>query len=230
MLAVALFAPLVLPAPVRADDALGAATPDALAKRFAGAARTRDLAEVARCLAPEPRTELTTGIFASAVMVVAFSQMGAEMGGAFSEALGEEMSDEQKAEAEAELAAARERGKEIEGRLNALLEKHGLEAPADDEGLELDESELSADLAKVDQPALLTDLVAFMDRLSEEGEMTATREATEIPDAFTDLAVDGDRATARLGDRDVELVRLDGRWYFASMAILEGEAPSMDEG
>jgi len=234
-------APLVAPAlaaallvslatPARAGDALGAESPQALAKRFAGAASTHDLAEVARCLAPEPRTELTAGFFASAMMMVAFSQMGAEMGSAMAGAFGEEMTDEQKAEAEAELEAARARGKEVEGRLTALLEKHGIEVPDTEEAMAADDSSIEEDLADVDQPALLTDLVAFMDQLSEEGEMTSTREETVIPDELADLAIDGDRATAKLGDRDVEMVRIDGRWYFASMGILEGEAPAMDEG
>jgi len=219
----------LLASPVFADDALGAASPEALATRFAAAARTHDLPEVARCLAPEPRTELTAGFFASAMMVVAFSQMGAEMGGAMSDAFGDEMTEEQRAEAEAELERARARGKEIEGRLTALLEKHGIDPPSEDEAMDAEATGLEEDLAKVDQPALLADLVAFMDQLSEEGEMTATRDETEIPEEFSGLAIDGDRATAKLGDRDVELVRIDGRWYFASMEILEGDAPSIDE-
>jgi hypothetical protein len=36
------------------------------------------------------------------------------------------------------------------------------------------------------------------------------------------VSVEGDRATARAGDQTVEMVRIDGRWYF--------EAPKGDAG
>lgn len=220
----------------------GAETPQALVERLNAAARADDVGEIANCLAPEDRTELVLGMVAATGMMVAFMQMGSdmamEMAGGMAEGVaeslpeGEALSPEEKAEVKAgmeeEMAAGLEKGREeakqkaaaMEKRYTALLEKHGLGDLLSDQGpdIELGQGDETRELlGGVDQGALLRDLMALLDELGDDEPVAVDRgeeDPLALPDTITDLQVEGDRATARAGEETLELVKIDGRWYF----------------
>jgi len=208
----------LVPRAAAADTTLGAATPEQLVERLRAAGASGDVVEASRCLAPEARTELTQGLLMGATMMVAFSQMGAELGGAMGDAFSEEMSPEDKAAAAEKLEAARAEGAKMQESFEALLTRHGLEMPADDAGPE-SEGTLVKQLAGIDQPALLADLLAFLEANSDEGGGSGPR-PVELP-TLADLVIDGDRATGKLAGHDVEMVRLEGRWFFNSTEAMQ---------
>ncbi len=206
-----------------AGEPPGAATPEALIDRMMAAAEAGDMAEMAACMVPEERAEMTAMMVAMAGMMVAFMDMGgamaAELGEGLAEAFGEgDMTAEEQAEQDAEREAAEaEAAKEVAAvtqQYQEILSRHGLEdlMAAEEAG---DDVDLDALLGDVDQVALLRDLMGFLEEIGDEEE-GATAGGAEMPDEITDLQVDGSQATAKAGDETLELVEIDGRWYFKS--------------
>lgn len=231
---------LAVPA-LRSAEPPGAETPQALVERLNAATRAGDLGEIANCLAPEDRAELVLGMVAATGMMVAFMQMGSDLGIDVAEGIaegmteglsGEELSGEEKAGMEAEMEAGRrevaEKAAALEKRYTAILDKHGLDDLLSDEGpgIELGDGggEAKKLLEGTDQGALLKDLVALLEDLGDEDPVEVDRrdgDPLDLPGEVTGLEVQGDRATARSGDETVELVKINGRWYF--------KAPHKDE-
>jgi hypothetical protein len=222
---------LLLAAPwsAAAAEAPGAATPEALVARLQAAAESGDLVEVAACMTPDDRAEMTVGMLVVTGMMVAFSQMGGEMAEGMAEgmadAFGEgEPSGEQRAAVDAGRAEMEAKAGELEARYTAILDKHGLA-----ERMEADPPENTGGtgtqamremLAGVDDVALLGDLFGLLEEIGEGDAMSGESKLPEGP--IEVVSVEGDRATARAGDQTVEMVRIDGRWYF--------EAPKGDAG
>jgi hypothetical protein len=212
-----------------AAEAPGAATPEALVARLQAAAESGDLVEVAACMTPDDRAEMTVGMLVVTGMMVAFSQMGGEMAEGMAEgmadAFGEgEPSGEQRAAVDAGRAEMEAKAGELEARYTAILDKHGLA-----ERMEADPPENTGGtgtqamremLAGVDDVALLGDLFGLLEEIGEGDAMSGESKLPEGP--IEVVSVEGDRATARAGDQTVEMVRIDGRWYF--------EAPKGDAG
>jgi hypothetical protein len=210
-LAVVLLAP-----PAGAAGPPGAATPQELVERMKRAAEAEDLPGIAECLTPKSRGELAKGIYLVTTMVVAFSQMGVEMGAGMAEAMGGE---EASAEQRAELEKARAEAAALRDRYNALVGRHGLPTmPADGaEPVEPSDAELEAAFARLEHGTFLADAAAFLESLpdSGDGEEEGAPSPVKIGEGvLADLAIDGDRATAKLDGEAVEFVRIDGRWYF----------------
>jgi hypothetical protein len=113
---------------------------------------------------------------------------------------------------------------ELEARYTAILDKHGL---AERMGADPPENTggtgtqaMREMLAGVDDVALLGDLFGLLEEIGEGDAMSGESKLPEGP--IEVVSVEGDRATARAGDQTVEMVRIDGRWYF--------EAPKGDAG
>jgi hypothetical protein len=222
---------LLLAAPwsAAAAEAPGAATPEALVARLQAAAESGDLVEVAACMTPDDRAEMTVGMLVVTGMMVAFSQMGGEMAEGMAEgmadAFGEgEPSGEQRAAVDAGRAEMEAKAGELEARYTAILDKHGL---AERMGADPPENTggtgtqaMREMLAGVDDVALLGDLFGLLEEIGEGDAMSGESKLPEGP--IEVVSVEGDRATARAGDQTVEMVRIDGRWYF--------EAPKGDAG
>jgi hypothetical protein len=200
-----------------ATEPYGGESPQAVVERMKAAAETEDLGEMAACLAPQDRAALSLTMVLVTGMVMAFASMGAGMGEAMGEAMEDamgEMTEAEKQEMAQKKAEADAQVEEMQGRYEAILEKHGLSGIMDAD------SELGADgdpeaaLEGVDQVALLEDMMGFLESLpGEEGE-SAESAPMDVPTGdLTDLAVDGDKATGMLGDEEVEFVKVDGRWY-----------------
>jgi len=201
-----------------ATEPYGAESPQAVVARMKAAAEKEDLGEMAACLAPEDRAALSLTMVMVTGMVMAFASMGAGMGEAMGDAMGEamgEMSDEQKQEMAEQKAKAEADVAAMQGKYEAILEKHGLSGIMDAD------SELGADgdptaaLAGVDQVALLEDMMAFLEALpGSDGEGEGSDAPLDVPTGeLSNLVVDGDHASGTMGDEDVDFVKVDGRWY-----------------
>jgi len=235
----------LLPVPgFGATQPYGGATPEELVARMRGAAEAGDMGELMACMAPEDRKAMGGAMLMMAVMMVGFSQMGAEMGGAMAEGMAEsfggEMSEEDRAELEAEQAKAAAAAEELNAKLKAVLEQHGLAgmldegfAPGSPEDQAMEEA-----LDKADMIALTESVMGLLQELQEsqgdeeEGGMMADPLEGESPDwvdlEVTDYQIDGDHATAKAGDETLEMIRVDGRWYFAPQP--EEAEPGMETG
>lgn len=232
---------LALPSAARAADRpAGAESPQALVARMQAAVEGQDLSEMLACMAPNSRREMALAMVAGTGLMVAFMGMGGEMAGAMGDVFaesgeGEEQTPEQEAEAaeqkaarEQEQAALEAKAAEMQQRFEAILERHGVtEMMNQDEPPPEDPEQRAAALEKLfgetDEIALAVDLMALMDDLgeSEETPIPSPVPVTEV----SDYEIDGDRATARAGEETIELVRIDGRWYFEPGDDVPGATP-----
>lgn len=222
----------LLPVPgFGASQPYGGATPEELVARMRAAAEAGDMGELMACMAPEDRKAMGGAMLMMAVMMVGFSQMGVEMGGAMAEGMAEsfggEMSAEDRAELEAEKAKAAAAADELNAKLRAVLEQHGLEGMLDEDfapGSPEDQA-IDAALDQADMIALTESMMGLLQELQaaeggeDEGGMMSGPLDGGSPDwmemEVTDYTIDGDRATAKAGDETLEMIRVDGRWYFA---------------
>lgn len=206
-------AALLLPLPVllttsaRAAEPPGAATPEALVARLRAAAQHDDLAEVANCTAPEQRV-----VWAAAMLRkgrVMMQMLGGDDGAApASASAGTPAQQVEAFKARPERIAL---PAELAAFHQAILEKHGIAARLDKDGPPRSDAAAAKLLAGVDQGALIADLQALIDSLLDPSRR-------EHPKYFPDedvgpLQVKGDHATAKCGGCQLELVRVDGRWY-----------------
>ncbi len=212
---------MALPSAARAAAPPGAATPQELVKRMTAAAEKGDIAEIANCLAPQDRAELTMGMVAGVGMMVAFMGMGGDMAAGMAEGMaegmtGEEMTAEQKAEVEKGKKEAAAKAEEMQKKYETILARHKLdeimEAAPPSETPE-DMAAMAAKLEGVDQGALLAELMGMLESLGEE-KKEAVRGPVDTPKNVRDYKIEGDRATAQSDDETLEFVRVNGRWYF----------------
>lgn len=221
-----------------AEQPYGGATPQELVARMQAAAESGDFGEMMACMAPEDRKAMGGIMVSMGVMMVGFSQMAVDMGGAMAEGMGEAfageegMDPEEKARMDAEMAEAQAQADAMMTRLREVLEPHGL-AGMLDEGLEpgseqdqaLDEALENADMIALTEDMMA--LLAEMDDGEEGGGMMGGDPSEEAaPDwasqEVTDYRIEGDTATAQAGDETLEMIRVDGRWYFAPEMQMEG--------
>lgn len=234
----------LLPVPgFGASQPYGGATPEELVARMRAAAEAGDMGELMACMAPEDRKAMGGAMLMMAVMMVGFSQMGVEMGGAMAEGMtesfGGEMSEEDRAELDAEKARAAAAAEELSAKLRAVLEQHGLAGLLDEgfaPGSPQDEAMEEA-LDQADMIALTESVMAFLQEIQEaeggeDSGMAPDQLEGESPEwldmEVTDYSIDGDHATARAGDETLEMIRVDGRWYFAPQP--EEAEPGLEMG
>ena len=204
-------------------NAPGADSPEALLQRAQAAAAAGDVAELMACIAPEDRAGMVVALAAGVTMMVGFMRMGTEMMGGMAEGIAEAfheegLSDERKAEIEKEKTEAAAKFAELEAELTAIFQKHGAEdllatAEADSDAGSGDGDRLRKLPAGVDDIALATDLLAFFGEAGQEGPGVGELSVSELDIDFNSLAVDGERATVRDGDEEIEMVKVEGRWY-----------------
>lgn len=243
----------LVPAPgFGASQPYGGATPQELVARMRAAAQAGDIGELMACMAPEDRKAMGGTMVMMAVMMVGFSQMGAEMGGAMTEGMaeafgGEEVTAEQRAAMEAQKAEAAAGAVAIADKLRAALEPHGLAGLLDggmEAGAGQDEA-LEAALDKADMIALTESVMGVLSELKDAEGGSDLGDGPELGPAgeakpdwvdveVTDYAIDGDHATAQAGDETLEMIRVDGRWFFAPQPEqspgMDGETPEMEDG
>ncbi|MEZ5333208.1 MAG: hypothetical protein R2991_14460 [Thermoanaerobaculia bacterium] len=213
----ALFQPVV----GSAEETGGAETPEAVYARVVAAAESEDVGEIFACLAPEERAETTMMMVAMTGFMVGMAGMAADMGGEMGDAFAEGAAAETAESMAAQKAAAAAEAAALSERWEGILDRHGLKDTMTDVSLDDTKTDAVAALAGVDQTALINDLMAFLDDIGEEnGSDVDPNPLTAPVGELEDLVVDGDRATARVGEEEVRFVRVDGRWYL-SMGGLE---------
>jgi hypothetical protein len=202
----------------------GADTPQAVIARLEKAGQAKDLPGMAACLAPEDRTEITKGMLLASTMMVAFAQMGPGMADQMAEGmsgLGDDSEHpknvqdkaKEKAERDKQTQEAQKKVKELETQYRAILKKHGLPDFFSEDGQKkAGPDEADALLQKVDQIALLDDLMGFLDKMDTK-ETKEVEKPFEMPGKVTDYKIQGDRATAKAGKETVDFVKVDGRWF-----------------
>jgi hypothetical protein len=108
-------------------------------------------------------------------------------------------------------------GSAAQKELDALLKKHGVkEYPKDGPPVNQKDQEAVTAVARemfrgVDVVALVVDLQSLMAHLGFEG--GASKVAGSIQGELTGLKVEGNRATAVVGDKPGHFVKVNGRWY-----------------
>ncbi|HEX4953935.1 MAG TPA: hypothetical protein VF017_11145 [Thermoanaerobaculia bacterium] len=206
-----------------AGKPLGAESPEKVVERMRDAAEKEDLRELAACLAPEPRRELAMGMWLASTMMIGMADAMGGMAIGMGEEMAEAMGAEEKAAQEQAAQAKKELDAKLAGlklRYDALAKKHGLPALSDEEP----QGDPEALFAKVDAVEVTGD---YFDLL--KGIADATGETDTAPkvsaDQLTDLVIDGDRASGRLGAEPIKFVKLEGRWYVAEMPKRKDNGP-----
>ncbi len=217
-LAVLWLAPSSMAAPKPGGD-----SPQAVFDRFSAAAEASDWNELAACMAPEGLQTMNAMFVAMGGMMVAFSEMGEGMAEEMAGAFGEEGEAE-----EAEVEAAPEEVGGLMAEFEALLARYGI----DEESMGDPDAEDAEMPEAFSSPELFSDLMQFMQMLPSDGDDSGPGEMFSIPEGglvLEDLVIDGDRATASVGDEPGEFVRIDGRWYIdMDMGMGGGEDMEMD--
>lgn len=208
----------------------GAETPQAVIARLEKAAQANDLPGIAACLTEQDRVEITTAMLLASTMMVAFAQMGTSMaedmaagmaemaeGEDPQELTAEEKAERKKIQAENEKSkkAAQAQIKQMEDKYRKILLKHKLpDFFAEGAENEAGPDKAAEQLKKVDQVALLEDLMAFLAELDEKEAEAAKKESpVDLPGKVTDYKIQGDRATAKAGNETLEFVKEKGRWF-----------------
>ncbi len=191
----------------QAAEPPGAATPEALVARLRAAAERDDLAEVANCTAPDQRRVWATALLRRGQIMM--QMLGADEGAEPAAAKGATPAEQIEAfKARPERIAL---PAELQAFHQAILEQHGIAARLAKDGPPAGDAAAAKLLEGVDQGALIADLTALIDSLLDPSRR-------EHPQYFPDTEVGpfeikGDRATAKCGGCQVELVRVGGRWY-----------------
>jgi hypothetical protein len=107
-----------------------------------------------------------------------------------------------------------------EKKLTAMLKRHGVrDLPVNAHPIDLDDEESVIAAARymfsgVDVVALIEELQGFMSELGFGGGHSGVKTSPGLEDAeLTNLKIDGDRATATVGNKPGTFVRVNGRWY-----------------
>lgn len=206
-------------------EPLGGDTPQAVIARLEKAAKANDLPGIAACLTEQDRIEITSAMLLASTMMVAFAQMGSSMAEDMASAMEDsgdtppqELTAEQKkaqADNEKSRKEAQAQIKKMEDKYRQILLKHKLpDFFAEGAESEAGPDKAAEQLKKVDQIALLEDLMAFLTELDEKEADAAKKESpVDIPEKVTDYKIDGARATAKAGNETLEFVKENGRWF-----------------
>jgi len=176
------------PGPPTAIEApRGEASPQALASHLQAAAQREDFAEVYRCMEPAARRRAIGELVQGAFLQVGIAAKAGRLS---------------QRQADALLA-----------RLDGALARH--QVPELGSLGRVDDPELQRALDAVDLPSLFLELISIQRDLPG-AEPTRHAEGRRFAHPLTQLQVDGDRATALLGEEPIGFVRRDGRWFIAT--------------
>jgi hypothetical protein len=196
------------PALAHAAIPLGADTPQALVARLEKAAANKDMAELAACLDPESRAQMSAMMMLAGVMMVGFMGMGSEMAGSMAgdDAAAKEKATASKKEADAKIAKAK-------ADMSAIFKKYGLPDFTDENAPE-PQGDPKTMFAKIDQPAFIKDMTGFLQTIGDKDKQQGGP-TDKMPDMkkVTDYKITGDTGTAKAGTETLDFVKVDGKWY-----------------
>jgi hypothetical protein len=175
--------------PAHATDVDGGETPEDVFSRAKAAADQNDTRAFFRLISPDVRAVMGFVMVAGARMAIT-------------------------------MKASMEGGDPSEGavELEAILKKHEVKRPPFGAPVDLDDEESVLAAARymfagVDVGALVRDLQALMAGLGFEGGGSDVAASGNVDGDLRDLRIEGDRATAWVGDEKGKFVRVNGRWY-----------------
>ncbi len=164
---------------------LGAATPEALMSRMQRAGNNQDMREMVASIELEGAREMAEGVTVGAAMMVAFSSFNVE-----EQELDRRMSE-----------------------LQAIFTRHGLPVMGDESpGGEAAFQQAIAGLDHAALANLVGDLTAFLESISDD-EQGGGELVRPLDGDLSELVIDGDSASGRVGEDALEFVRIDGRWF-----------------
>lgn len=205
-------------------DGGGAPSPEALLARVRTAAAGDVVGVIVCCLAPDDRVDIALELVIAAGVAVDFLRaelpsMIREMERGFAP---RPRTAEQQAAVDAASAEVAARVGALAAGFDRLLQRHGLPVwlkPGQEPPPEVADprTTVRAMVGALDQAALLRDVLAYLDELGlghrreELGGRLA--EPWRGGASVSDLRIEGDEATGRMGATPVQMVRRDGRWY-----------------
>lgn len=216
---------------VPAVSAEGGSSPEEVYQRLRTAFVEKEFSEVVLCIEPEKRPLFSLTLYIGASMFVALAasmgevmaevtgEMAVGLGEGLVEGLGGEISEQERAQMEEQAASFKAQAKattdNLEAQLQAVLDEHGL-GHLTDENTEFDNSGGFTAIANeifgdIDHGAFAGDLLRI---LNQTGEGKIDGFTSKYPDTdLTDVVVTGRRATGKAGEKEIEFVEVDGRWY-----------------
>ncbi|HGY90314.1 MAG TPA: hypothetical protein ENK43_03975 [Planctomycetes bacterium] len=174
----------------------GGASPQAVVDGIKKAAAENDIGGVVSCFVPEDRPLMSFGMLMVGDMVVGMMELSQE-----------------------------EEAGQFRTQLSAILKRHGLPDLQDQEEMSKlvnnsmapeDSSALARKLVgDIDHAAFCKDMQGFLDSIPNGDGSTHefTLDVDEKKLRLSHLVVDGTRARGKLGDQDVEFVKIDGGWF-----------------
>jgi hypothetical protein len=181
----------------------GGATPQEVVAGLQKAAKAGDLNTAFTFISPAGRTELAGDAVAGVLMVLAFSDPSDPMPGG-------------KPLPKAELDAKMKQYRSAVDMVKETLKPYGLDVVVGKPALSPETKKvMDASLAKADTVALMTSLMATMDKI---GPMLGMKKGEKPGLPFdvgtvSDYKITGDKATAKSTSETLDFVKIDGRWY-----------------
>lgn len=211
MTALLLTVPASLPAMPTAAELPGADSPQAVTAKMQTASAAGDHGAVMNLVEPATRRRLAAARIWGAYLLISIAETNAAANASIA-AQESYFTAEERADAAQESGKEAKRAAELRQRLASVLSGFGITmdlAPAtpvkDIPGGEA----LEALVENVDQGKLIAALDAFQATIHPPLPRPETQTLPEV----TDYRIAGDSATARTGDRVLDFVRVDGRWY-----------------
>jgi hypothetical protein len=181
----------------------GGATPQEVVTGLQKAVKSGDVSSAFGYISPAGRTRLADEAVVGVVMVLQFSDPSDPMPGS-------------KPLPKAELDAKIKQYRAAVDLAKATLKPYGLDVIVGKPPLSPETKKvMDANLPKADTVALMTNLLATMEKI---GPMVGMKKTERPPLPFevgtvTDYKISGDKATAKATNETLEFVRIDGRWY-----------------
>ena len=182
----------------------GGATPQEVVAGLQKAIKSGDVSSAFAYISPAGRTELAGEAVVGVVMVLQFTDPSDPMPGS-------------KPLPKAELDAKIKQYRAAVDLAKATLKPYGLDAIVGKPPLSPETKKvMDASLPKADTVALLSNLMATMEKIGPMVGMKKQAERPPLPfdvGSVSDYKISGDKATAKTPKEALEFVRIDGRWY-----------------
>lgn len=210
----ALLLMVVMPGAVLAAGEPGAESPEAVVAKARVAYEKEDFGGLAALLTPESRLELAQYMWAQTVIVASSIPSMQELVSTMKEIPGVYTEEEQ-----ANLAA--EMAKfglfdELNKKVEELAKKHGLPILDAVQAAKMMGEDPAASLAKVDVDGMIRDFSPLMGTIGQ-GLSTWSDIGWDLSAKLKRLEIKGDRAHGKLGQADVDFIKLGERWFFSKL-------------
>ena len=205
---------VVLPGSVLASGEIGAESPEAVVAKARVAYENEDFVGLAALLPPQSRLELAQYMWAQTVIVARGMQSMQDLNATL-KAIPGYYSEEEKAKLAAEMAKFGLFG-ELKKSVEELAKKHGLPILDELQAAKMMGEDPAAWLAKVDLDGMIRDFSPHMGTIGQ-ALSTWSEVGWDLSAKLQRLEIKGNRAHGKLGQADVEFIKLGGRWFFSKL-------------